>query len=54
MEIYRIIGLSQPNHVKLRHDKECRVIEMPLRSAKMLYERGTIQVLNPELMYLSI
>ena len=51
MDCYRIIGISQPNYVKLRHDRECRVIELPLRSAKMLYERGTIQVLNPELLY---
>ena len=51
---FKIIGESKPNKVRLQVTELNKVIEMPKRKVKILFDAGQLKVINPETLYQKI
>lgn len=51
MNVFKIIGESKPNKIKLVSEINHSITELPKRVARKLADKGVIQIKNPELLY---
>jgi len=54
MNDYKIVGKSKPNKIRLRSYLQNKIIEIPTKAARRLYEQGLIRILNPDTLYTKI
>ena len=54
MNVFKIIGESKPEKVKLLSYLNKAVTELPKRSVRKMVDNGLIKILNPESLYINI
>ncbi len=54
MEVFKIIGESKPNKVKLRSTLNKSTTELSKRVARKLTDIGILKITNPESLYLNL
>jgi hypothetical protein len=54
MNLFKIIGESKPDRIKLLSPSNKRVSELPKRSLRKMVDDGLIQIVNPESLFIHL
>ena len=54
MDVFKIIGESKPNKIKLASTVNSNIMEISKRAARKLVDNGLIKIANPEILYLQL
>lgn len=54
MNVFKIIGESKPNKVRLKSISNRSTTELPKRTVRNMFETGIINIANPETLYVQL